>query len=376
MLLGFVLLAIPSFSGNGIIPSFRQLSLIGFNLIFSFLLLNAYKNDFLALFKDYIDLIYIAAIVGIIQIFSQMVGFTYGADFSYLGFDMQHFRMSNWRIQGWFQEPAFLAIAFTPVVFVGVCSLFNLTDMISKQKAIIIMTVLILSQSTIGLIGLLLSLMIVVFNKYSLVKSPLLLAGSFFLLMVVSLVFYAIPQVRLRIDDTFHLFTTDRITPKDIENANLSTYSTFSNYKVAMATLKDNPIFGSGLGTYEYDYFRYINVVLPENRITQQYALNERDANSMLLRITAELGLLGLGLLFWFIWTNRINIDFISATREQVNYWIINSAALSLFLIRLFRQGHYTMLGFMLFILIYYCSKQEFKRSYENQAMLNDRKSE
>ena len=178
----FILSLTPIVKGEGLLEFIRQILLMSFNLVFCFLLINAYQFDLGKIFRDYIQLIYIAAIVGIIQILSQMVGFRYGADYSYLGFDMQHFGMQNWKIQSWFQEPSFLAIAFTPVAFVGIARFFNLTDLISVRKAVVVIVVLILSQSSVGLIGLLISLFIVITTRYSIVRSPLFITGSIIVL--------------------------------------------------------------------------------------------------------------------------------------------------------------------------------------------------
>ena len=367
----FILGLVPIINGSGYIEFLRQIGLITFNLVFSYVLINAYKFDLQRIFQDYIQLIYFAAIVGFIQLGSQIIGFRYGADYSYLGFDMQHFQMQNLKMQSWFQEPSFLAIAFTPVVFVGISRLFNLTQMISVQKSVVVIAGLILSQSSVGLVGILLSLMIVITNKYSFLKSPILAFGTFLIFLSVSIAFYSIPQVKLRVVDTFGLFFDDNVTARDIELANLSTYSMYSNFKVAQATFKDKPILGSGIGTYETNYYKYIKEVLPKNRITDMYALNERDANSMLLRIWAELGLFGILLMIWFMSRNRIKLAFNRSTQLEIDYWVINNAVLVIFLVRLLRQGHYTMLGFMVFVLLYFYSKEQY-RSIQRRVLDSD----
>jgi hypothetical protein len=192
--------------GTGFVEFTKQLLLLSFNLIFCFLLMNSYQFDVKKIFIDYIQLVYIAAIVGIIQILSQMAGFKHGADYSYLGFDMQHFNMQNWKIQSWFQEPSFLAIAFTPAAFVGIARLFSLTEMVSIRKTVVIITVLILSQSSVGLIGLLISLFIVITTRYSILRSPIFITSSLTILILVGIAFYSIPQVKVRVDDTARLF--------------------------------------------------------------------------------------------------------------------------------------------------------------------------
>lgn len=370
VILLFIFSLAPIMKGTGFLEFTKQLLLLSFNLIFCFLLMNSYQFDVKKIFIDYIHLVYIAAIVGIIQILSQIAGFKYGADYSYLGFDMQHFNMQNWKIQSWFQEPSFLAIAFTPAAFVGIARLFNLTEMVSIRKTVVIITVLILSQSSVGLIGLLISLFIVITTRYSILRSPIFITSSLTILILVGIAFYSIPQVKVRADDTARLFFDKHVSAEDIEGANLSTYSMYSNFKIVQASFLDNPILGAGLGTYESIYFRYINVVLPPNNITKNYALNERDANSMLLRMLAELGLFGLLVLGWFLFSNRIGVDIKKHNQLQIDYWIINSAVFVLFCIRLLRQGHYTMLGFMLFVLIYFYSKKQFDTS-RTEANIN-----
>lgn len=367
VLILMLLIAIPLLNGSGVVESGRQVILISFNCIFGFLLINAYKYDFEELFKDYVDLIYIAAIVGIIQIVSQFVGFRYGADYSYLGFDMQHFNMGLKVIQSWFQEPSFLAISFIPAAFVAICRLMGITDMITRKKSIIILSVLVLSQSAIGLLGLVLSLGLVMLKKYSILRSPRLSFLSGILFVIISLGLYSIPKVQIRVNDTAKLFYNDRVSAQDIESTNMSTYAIYSNFKIVQATFADRPIFGSGLGTYESDYYKYVKVVMPPNRMTETVALNERDANSLLLRVTAELGLFGLFLMGWFIFTNRIRgVDLNSHSQALINYWVINSAVYVLILSRLIRMGHYTTLGFVLFLMIYYISKRAYERTLKH----------
>jgi len=352
----FLMLSIiPIYKGFGINGYLKQLILILFNLLFSYLLIRSYHFNVKRIFLDYIDLIFVAAIVGLVQITSQFIGFRYGADFSYLGFDMFTFTMENRKIQSWFQEPSFLSLAFIPVVFVAISRIFGLTKMISISKSLTIISVIILSQSSLGLIGLLLCFIIIVSEKYSFFRKPHLVTIFLFFFILLSFSFYQIPQVKLRVDDSLALFFDKEVTRKDIDNTNLSTYALFSNFRVSVASFRDNPFFGSGLGTYESTYDRYITEVIPKSEFRKRYPLNKKDANSLFLRICTEFGLFGLILLAYFLLRNRIKFK----PRENVDLWIINNAVLVLILARLLRQGHYTMLGFGVFILIYYYSKKE-----------------
>jgi hypothetical protein len=358
LLLTAVLGLVPILRGVGVVEFIRQVALITFNSVFAYLLINDYDFDLERIFRDYFQLIYIASIVGAIQIISMMAGFQSGADYSYLGFDMQHFNMGMWAVQSWFQEPSFMAIAFIPAVFMGISRIVGLTSMVSKRKAVLIIIILILSRSSVGLFGLLVSLAIVMWNRYPPFRSPMAYSGLLVLCILMGLAFYSIPQVKLRVDDTYGLVFDERVTAGDIDKVNISTYSMYSNLRVAQSSFYEHPFFGSGLGTYESNYFEFIDKVVPRSRLREEYQLNEKDANSMLLRVASELGMFGLLLLFWFLVSNRAKVDFRHEAQPVINYWIINSSVLVLFLARLLRQGHYTMLGFTVFVMAYYLSRK------------------
>lgn len=360
---GVAMLAVILVSGisGGLIESFRQMILIGFNIVFCFLLINAYEYDVRKLFEDYIDLIYFASVIGLIQLGSQVLGFRFGADFSYLGFDMQHFNMDLKVAQSWFQEPSFLAVAFIPVAFVAICRLFGLTEMISIRRSLVILVVLVLSQAATGLFGLLVALGMIILKRYSVLRSPKMLVASAVVFGLVAYLLYSIPKVQNRFDDTAKLFFSSNVTAHDIESINMSTYAIYSNFKVVQAAFSERPVFGSGLGSYESDYYYYIKSVMPPNKMTDTVALNERDANSLFLRVAAELGLFGLTVIGLFIVVYRTSgIELRWDSRVLVDVWIINSSVFVLIVVRLLRMGHYTTLGFVLFLMLYYLSWKEF----------------
>ena len=352
-----ILLATSYLAGIGFVETVKQLLLIGFNLVFTHFLINAYHSDVRGLFKDYIDIIYFAAIIGLIQIVSMIVGFRAGADFSYLGFDMQNFTMDLWVIQSWFQEPSYLATAFLPVAFAAICRLMKLTDIISTQKAWTVLLVIVLSQAATGLIGIVLSIAIVAMHKYSLLRSPLLMVGAISMLILTSTGFYYIPKIKDRVDDTVKLFFDEHASASDIESVNASTYAIYSNFMVVKASFLDHPFVGGGLGTYERIYEYYIHQVMPPNRMTESLELNKKDANSLFLRLAAETGLLGLLTFLFFVWLFRVRTsDIRSISSNMMDYWIINSGVCVLIIVRIIRLGHYTTLGFVVFLTLYYMS--------------------
>ena len=339
----------------------KQAILIYINFLVSYIVFNSYNFDVIAVIKDYIQLIFIASIVGLIQLFSQNVGFFYGADYSYLGFEMGNYKMMPFtRIQSWFYEPSFLIYAFMPVVFIAVGRLFNLTELISLKKAMIVLLIFILSRSAIGFLGLLITIILIAVYKYSILKSPKIVISVFLFSVILSVITYKIPDIKFRIDDTLKLFFDKNVSGKDIDRINLSTYAFFSNYKVTAEAIKNNPVIGTGLGTYEYNYDMYIDKVIPESNFKKYYRINYNDANSMLFRMLAEIGLLGIFFILFLFFKKRIRHNYEKNQLQIItDYWLISNGIFVLILIRLLRQGHYTMLGFTLFLLMYFYANKK-----------------
>ena len=80
---------------------------------------------------------------------------------------------------------------------------------------------------------------------------------SISLLGISAFFIYNIPAVKLRVDETYQLFSKEDVKPMDIARTNLSTYALYSNFKVTQAAFVENGILGSGLGTYEINYDKY-----------------------------------------------------------------------------------------------------------------------
>lgn len=359
MILGGFLFLIPLLKGGAVSGFVKQSLLIVFNLAFSVCLLNAYRFDLRKVCKDYLTIVKVIGVVSIVQFISLKVGFLYGADFSYLGFDMGNFDFAIQKgIQAWFQEPSFLAYAIMPAVFIALSDLFGISSMLGKRNAIFILIVLVLSWSSTGILGLLIALAIVLFSKYPILKKPIYLVLMISLLPILAIVAYQVPEVKNRIDDTASLFLNDHPTIEDIDKTNLSTYALYSNYRVTKKTFSQNILLGTGLGTYEENYDRYINTVIPESPIRDRYQLNKKDANSLMLRLLVETGVLGLLFISLFLYNKRIRFETIMTVGNGY-LWAFNNGILVLILLRLLRQGHYTSLGFVLFLLVFYFSKKE-----------------
>ncbi|KGK30413.1 hypothetical protein EL45_09610 [Cellulophaga sp. E6(2014)] len=364
LLVGVVLfLAITILTAESFFLVIKQLILISITFTFSYLLLNSYRFDYIKLFKDYIILITLAGIIVVIQFFGTISNLTFLVDYSYLGLDTGGIRLNapRGRFHSWFYEPSFMAYAFMPVIFIAVARLFGVGNLLSIRRSIFLIVILFMAKSTLGLLGLLLSVFILILSKYPIYKKPIFLLCLIIGLIGSSYLIYKIPAVKFRIDETYTLFKARKVTSEEIAKTNLSTYALYSNFKITQASLREAPLFGTGVGTYELNYDKHLNNVIPTSNWRNNFKINRQDANSLLFRILVETGLIGTVLLILFILKNKIPYRQVNSTIQQ-NLWMINNGILVLLTLRFLRQGHYTMLGFILMILVYYMTNQKTKR--------------
>ncbi|MBO0320977.1 O-antigen ligase family protein [Muricauda sp. CAU 1633] len=220
-----------------------------------------------------------------------------------------------------------------------------------KTASLIVLTV-ILSKSSLGFFALLLCLLLIVFSKYPVVKKPIFLSIFGISTCIVAILLYNVPEMKFRVDDTLELFTSNKVTAKQIDKTNLSTYALYSNYSIVKHSMSENPLFGAGLGQYPFIYDKTIEEVVPKSTYRENFRLNREDANSLLFRLLAETGLLGSILFVFFVFNYRIKWS--ERTSDNHFFWTLNNGIFILIILRLLRQGHYSMLGFALMLFIYF----------------------
>ena len=102
-------------------------------------------------------------IIGIIQTFSFLVGFKYGYDFSWF--------LNKWgfveggviglRVNSILSEPTYLATALAPVIYVSIHNLISKsTFLFNKFQSILVLMVAILTTSSIGYLGIIISILL------------------------------------------------------------------------------------------------------------------------------------------------------------------------------------------------------------------------
>lgn len=323
----------------------KQVIGISLNAFIFYLLVKINKYDVKRLFKIYLNIAFLIALIGLIQELSYLLGFKAGYDFSYI--------LPSWkvdisgtgflRVNSILPEPASFCYSMMPAFFVALTSFSKKNfKFLGKWKSLVIISSFFLTFSTVGYIGITTSLFLLIYNYRRRIGYVFLGAISIFLLIF--FLWNNISDFRMRIDDSVNVLTGKA----SLETVNLSTFTLFSNALVAYNSFKDNPVFGSGLGSHQISYYKYIGQVIDVDELST--FLNFNDANSLFLRLLSETGLFGLLIVLFFIFR-----FYLSRGKDKTDYlWIINNAVLVMFLIRLIRSGHYFIYGFFFFFWLYY----------------------
>jgi len=309
-----------------------------------YLLIKINKYNINKLFGIYLNFAVLVGLIGLFQELSYLTGFEKGYNFGYI-FPTWRLYLSKiglLKINSIMPEPAHFCSVMMPAFFVALIS-FSKSNFkfLNKWKSLIIIFSVFFSFSLVGYVGVLLSIALLFYN-YGRIRH--LIFGTIFLLIISFFAYKNIRDIRIRVDDSVNVIAGKM----DLYSANLSTFGLFSNALVAYESFKDNPVFGSGLGSHELSYNKYIGKVVNVNKVIR--FLNVQDASSLFLRLLSETGLFGILCFFWFIFKFHV-----LKKNDRCGYlWIINNAILATFLIRLIRSGHYFVGGFFFFFWLYY----------------------
>jgi len=148
-----------------------------------------------------------------------------------------------------------------------------------------------------------------------------------------------------RIFSSYNSIRNERVP--DLHVNTVSSYTLSSNFLVMKQVLRENIIFGGGLGSHPISYDKYIETIDGTKPwINANVFLGREDANSLATRLLSDFGLAGLLLLsiFFFRVFNGIN---------DSNRNIVYSIFIYLILVFI-RSGNYGPLDLWLFITILY----------------------
>jgi len=308
-------------------PTKGYLQLVGITFVslyfYNFLSYFSQNGWYLVLIKTYLSYTYWISILGIVLF---VVFFVILRDHTY-------------RLHSILSEPAHFAGIVLPAFFILMKNRKS-----SSVKFYVVLLSLVLTFSSIGYLGIFVSLFLYQENK--------LAFRNLFVFMIIylsaTMAYVYIDDFRLRVDDTMQSYVSN-----DVEGANFSTYALISNMFVTEQVFKNYPVFGAGLGSHPESHKLYISKLSGQETFLDKGSnlanLNAEDANSLFLRILSELGIVGIFLVFFFMIK-----DYSSVT---ANSSIISRAILIYFIYKLFREGNYFSPEMYFFVFLYYFNR-------------------
>lgn len=340
---------------------FKQVFGIGLSMLGYYAIFKANKFELNNLFNLYLKFAFILGLIGVIQEISFLVGFEPGYNFSYLFPSfiqwtiVPAYQFHFLRVNSLTLEPTGFCYVMMPAFFSSLISLLIPKVRIYKkwQSIIIILSILFTLSST-GYLGIGAAILFYIINKKKNIKT---FFSALPIIILLVFAFTSIPDLNKRATDLIGGVTGTQ----SLGGTNQSSFVLIFNTSVALDSLRQNPIFGSGLGSHELSHSRYAEAINFKNTygptsivVTDFLSTNSKDASSMFIRLASETGLFGLFVVFLFIYKN-----YLSAKDDKANYlWIINNGVLLVLLLRLFRGGHYFDEGLFFFFWMYYYSKQ------------------
>ena len=326
----------------------KQLMGIFLNALFFYLIVKINKYDVKKLFKIYLNFAVLAGVIGLFQELSYLLGFRTGYDFSYILASRVHISQTGLlKVSSIMSEPAAFCYVMIPAFFTAITSFKkNEFKFLNKCTSSIIILSVIFSFSLSGYAGISFSFILLFFNY---AKMKHFLIGTVVLSILMFFAYDNVMDLKMRINDSVGAL----IGKTKLEETNKSTFTLYCNTLIAWESIKDSPLFGSGLGSHAISYERYLNEVVDVKNVNPKFLFqNSRDTSSLLIRIMSETGLVGLLSVFYFIfrfWTLKKN--------DSSNYlWVVNNAILTMFFVRAIRGGHYFVGGTFFFMWMYYFS--------------------
>ena len=324
------------------------------NAIWFYMFIKINRYDIKRLFRIYLNIAFIIALIGIIQESSYLLQFRPGYDYSaFLPFWTFYPTGNFIRVNSICSEPASFCIAIMPALFASFCSLMDRENrMIGKIRSVVIITAFILSFSSTGYLGLIITFFIILIN-YMKIRHTLviLVSGAMFLFLA----FQNSIDFRTRVVDSVSVLSSKTT----LDKVNLSTFALYNNALIVYGSFKAKPFIGSGLGSHELNYEKY-TYKIPRIERGVDY-VNNQDAASLFLRLLSETGILGVTLFIFFLAKY-----YMKKQAYPVDLWVINNAIFVFFVVRLLRAGHYFTEGLFLFFWMYYFSKVISMQRYRN----------
>lgn len=252
----------------------------------------------------------------------------------------------EYRYTSWFPEPS--NYIYTSMPALSYLMLRWQREGVRSYSAILLLFTYLLADSSLGYTGIAVTLMLMAGARS--VRNIVLA------LILVSLAVYSAytfsENVRVRTNETIGILakteTKDVATSvgpdtQALEGTNSTTLALLSNGYVAYQAFIRSPVIGNGLGTHQFSYEKYAPDVISKDFYL--WGLNEFDANSLILRLASETGIVGILTLFWLIYYfGRVR------SKRQI---ILRNAIIPYLVVRVTRFGAYFSMEVFFFAMIY-----------------------
>lgn len=250
------------------------------------------------------------------------------------------------RLKSLYAEPS--NFVYTTLPALGYFINSYLEDRRYGPEAAIFILSYILSDSSLGFLGLILVALLVSLHRmkgWQIFLAVVLTAGF------LGGLYFASGNFRLRARNTVIALATQNISKSDG-----STYAFLSNGYVATRAFLDHPLTGVGIGGYSNIYDSYISGLEGIGKTDSgNLNLNKDDANSLFFRVAAELGLPGLITLIVFL--------VVCARVRGSPYRKVRNALLPYLIVRMSRFGAYFSVEIYFFVALYVLNYLNYSRS-------------
>ncbi len=326
---------------------------LSITIIFFYHVLEIYNFDCIKIFEIYCKATWILCLIAFIQIISFFIGFKDGFNFSWLlnKWGFVEGGLIGFRVNSILPEPTYLATSLSPAVYISIKNLISRKPYIfSKIQSILIIIISILTTSSIGYLGILLSL----FLSINAIKLRYIFFGLIILLFGFKIAYKNVSDFTSRADSARGLWLENDFS---INNTNNSSFVLFNNLHIAKENLKEHPLFGTGLGSHETAFKKH---TLTKSLIQYDFEFNIKDGNSLFVRLCTETGFFGLGFII-IILVNGLIIKSENFTYDFFEHKMVSQALFILIVLVLIRQGNYMLNGLPLVFLLYYFNGKQYR---------------
>jgi O-antigen ligase len=208
--------------------------------------------------------------------------------------------------------------------------------------------VFLLSTSTTGYLGIAIIVFVILLNMRRFIDAIIITILVYFL---GTLLFDRVDEFKSRLNSYSNILSKNELTLDDI---NSSSFVQYNNFIVAINNFKENPISGTGLGSFPIAYEKYSLTKADDFLIKKGFDFNSQDGNSLLIRALAETGLIGIIFLILIVFKCFVLKQKKHPSITNSISSLISGAFLTLILLTYFRQGNYFLNGFPFFMWMYY----------------------